>query len=288
MPNLELHRPHEVSAFRKIAIGTWRTAYDPSVYGTLELTMDRAMDYIARFRERTGRRLTVSHLMARATAAALERMPDANAVLRFNRPYRRRRIGVFFQVAMTDEGDDKVDLSGTTLYDVERKSLVEIVDEFEDKVRQVRERRDPALEKTRGSFHRVPFLLLNAFVRLLSFLTYTLNLDLSRFGVPRDPFGSVMITNIGSLGLDSAYVPLVPYSHVPILLAVGAVHEVPVVEDGQVVVRKRMKINATFDHRLIDGYHAAVMSKVIREYFADPERHFGAIPALDESPPRAN
>ena len=32
-----------------------------------------------------------------------------------------------------------------------------------------------------------------------------------------------MITNIGSIGLDQAYVPLVPYSRVPILIALGAV-----------------------------------------------------------------
>ena len=37
MPNLELVRKDDVSSFRKIAIGPWRTAYDPSVYGTMEL-----------------------------------------------------------------------------------------------------------------------------------------------------------------------------------------------------------------------------------------------------------
>src|SRR6185312_4555927 len=42
----------DVSSFRKIAIGTWRTAYDPSVYGTIELRMDEAMRYIAEFREK--------------------------------------------------------------------------------------------------------------------------------------------------------------------------------------------------------------------------------------------
>ena len=30
--------------------------------------------------------------------------------------YLRKRIGVFFQVLMNDEGEDKVDLSGATLY----------------------------------------------------------------------------------------------------------------------------------------------------------------------------
>jgi hypothetical protein len=199
MPNLALVEMKDLSSFRKIALGTWRTAYDPSIYGTLVLRMDRALDYIERFRARTGRRLTVSHLMAKASAMALQACPEANAILRWNRIYLRKRIGVFFQVLMTDEG--KADLSGATLYDLERKSLLEIVDEFAQKVALVRQKEDPALEKTRGTFQRLPYLFLRPVLRVLSFLSYTLNLDLRRFGIASDPFGSLMITNIGSLGL---------------------------------------------------------------------------------------
>jgi pyruvate dehydrogenase E2 component (dihydrolipoamide acetyltransferase) len=274
MGNLELVRKVDVSSFRKIAIGTWQTAYDPSVYGTMTIHMDEAVKYMQRFREVTGRRLTVSHMMAKVAAMALKEMPDANAILRWNRVYLRKRIGVFFQVVMTDEGADKVDLSGATLYDIENKSLLEICDEFEKKVSLVRERKDPALEKTRGTFKSMPYFLLNFMLKAISFLSYTLNLNLKWAGIPQDPFGSIMITNIGSLGLDVAYVPLVPYSRVPILLAVGAIKDEPVVRDGNVVPGKIMRINATFDHRFIDGFHAAMMSKIVRQWLEDPFEHF--------------
>src|SRR5690349_2387457 len=180
MANLELVRKDDVSSFRKIAIGTWQNAYDPSVYGTMTIRMDETVKYLARFREKTGRRLTVSHMMAKVAAMALKEMPDANAILRWNRVYLRKRIGVFFQVVMTDEGEGKVDLSGATLYDVEGKSLVEIYDEFNAKVESVRARKDPALEKTRATFLGIPSFALNAVLRLISFLSYTLNLDLRR------------------------------------------------------------------------------------------------------------
>jgi pyruvate/2-oxoglutarate dehydrogenase complex dihydrolipoamide acyltransferase (E2) component len=277
VPNLELVRKDDVSSFRKIAIGTWRTAYDPSVYGTIELRMDEAMRYVAEFRAKRGKRLTVSHLVAKAAAMVLKECPDANAILRWNRVYLRRRIGVFFQVLMTDEGAEKVDLSGATLYDVEGKSLDEIYDEFDAKVKSVRERKDPALEKTRQTFLAVPYVALHALLRLISFLSYTLNLDLRRFGIPQDPFGSIMITNIGSLGLDTAYVPLVPYSRVPILIAIGAVKDAPVVDDGKLAVGKVMRVNATFDHRFIDGFHASVMSRILKQWIEDPFEHFDKI-----------
>jgi pyruvate/2-oxoglutarate dehydrogenase complex dihydrolipoamide acyltransferase (E2) component len=278
MPNLELIKKKKVSNFRKIALGTWQRTYDPSVYGTMDIRMDDAVRYVAEFREKTGRRLTVSHLVAKAVAMALKECPDANAVLRWNRIYLRKVIGVFFQVAMTDEGSDKIDLSGLTLYDVDQKAIADILDEFEEKVEKVRKREDPVLEKTRNTFQVIPYLLLNVFLKTLSFLTIALNLDLRWAGIPKDPLGSVMVTNVGSLGLDVAYVPLVPYSGVPILLAMGEVADVPIVEDGEIKAAKIMRLNATFDHRVIDGFHAAVLAKVLRKWLQNPYEMFGEIP----------
>ena len=126
MPNLELVKKNDVSSFRKIAIGTWRTAYDPSVYGTLQLRMDEAVRYLAEFRAKTGKRLTVSHMMAKAAAMVLKELPRRQRDPALEPHLPRKRIGVFFQVVMTDEGTAKVDLSGATLYDVEDKSLLEI------------------------------------------------------------------------------------------------------------------------------------------------------------------
>ena len=37
MSNIVLVRKHAVSSFRMIAIGTWRTTKDPSVYGAIEV-----------------------------------------------------------------------------------------------------------------------------------------------------------------------------------------------------------------------------------------------------------
>jgi pyruvate dehydrogenase E2 component (dihydrolipoamide acetyltransferase) len=278
MSNLELVKKTDLSSFRKAALGTWRSVGDPSVYGTLEVRMDKALEYIAAFREATGKRLTVTHMLAKASAAALARMPDGNAIIRFNRIYLRKVIAIFMQVVMTDEGESKADLSGATIYDTDQKSLLQIVNEVEERVEKVRKRKDEALEKARSSLGLIPYLLLRPFLTLMGFLLYTLNLDLRWAGMPKDGFGSLMITNIGSLGLDQAYVPLVPYSRVPILLAMGAVKDAPVIENGKVVVGKIMKVNATFDHRIIDGFHSAIMAKTIHEYLENPFEKLDQIP----------
>ena len=274
MPNLDIDRERELSTFRKIALGTWRTTHDPSVYGSLTLRMDRALEYIEAFRAATGRRVTVTHLMARAAAAVLEQVPDANAILRLGRIYRRKSIGVFFQVAMEDPATGKIDLSGATIHDPERKTLVEICDELEQQFAKVRKNKDSALARTRNLFKRMPVPAMGPLLDLTSFASYTLNLDLSWAGVPRDAFGSIMITNIGALGLEEAFVPLVPYSRVPLLIALGAIREQPIAQDGKVVIAKTMRLCATFDHRVLDGAHAAAMAKTVRAWIEHPFEHF--------------
>ncbi len=277
MPNLPLHKKKTLSAFRKSALGTWNTPYDPTVYGVLSLKMDEAIRYIDAFRKRTGKHLTVSHMVAKAIGAVLEEVPDANALLRFNQIYLRDSIGVFFQVVMENPETGEIDLSGATIQKPNEKTLEQIVDEFSAKVSGVRRGTDKALKSSRDLMSRLPSWGVGPVLRLTSFLSYTLNLDLSWAGMPNDLFGSVMITNVGSLGLPYALVPLVPYSRVPLLLALGSTEARAVVEDGQLAVRRVMDIGATFDHRILDGGHAAKMHRILRDWMEDPFGHFDSL-----------
>jgi pyruvate/2-oxoglutarate dehydrogenase complex dihydrolipoamide acyltransferase (E2) component len=238
MANVELTNKSDLSTFRRIAIGTWKNASDAQVYGTLEMRMEKTVAYLEAWRKATGKRLTITHLVARAAAAAMRDLPDANAMLRFSRVYLRKNVDVFLQVVLPNEDSGKVDLTGVTIRDADKKSLEQISDETERRIRAARRGEDKELEKTRSSFRLIPLAVVGLFLRIIGFLTYTLNLRLP--GMPRDPFGSLMITNVGSLGIDTAYV--------------------------------------TFDHRFIDGFHAAVMSRTLTAWFSNPEKHFGAIP----------
>ena len=279
MPNLVLAKKTNLSSFRKIAIGTWKDAKDPSVYGCVEIRVDETLAYIEAFRAHTGKRLTITHLLAKAVGLALAEMPDANAILRYNNIYMRETVDIFFQVAMEDPITKQIDLSGVTVRDADKRTIAEIVDDFEASATKVRAGKDTEKEATRSNFKRMPNFLLAPMLDLISFLMFTLNLDLRWAGLPKDPFGSAMVTNVGSLGLEEAYVPLVPYSKVPLLIAVGAVKKVPIVtEDDKIEIAKVMKLFATFDHRILDGVHASKMSKVLKKVFADPWTHFDPVP----------
>jgi pyruvate/2-oxoglutarate dehydrogenase complex dihydrolipoamide acyltransferase (E2) component len=275
VPNFEAQPIAGLSPFRKIALGTWKTPYDPQIYGTLKLRMEPALAYIAELRRTTGRHVTVTHLVMKAMAEALRVCPDANVVLRWGRPHRRRHVDVSALVALDDGGS--ADLSAVKLIDVDRKDVATIAAELQTAAEGVRARRDQGLERARQRMRRTPSWLMATMLRLVTFLGYTLNLDLRRFGIPRDPFGAVVVSSLGSLGLESAFIPLVAYSRAPIVIAAGAVVDEPVVEQGRVVPGKIMRLNATFDHRVIDGQHAAAIAAAIHRVFAEPQ-------ALDRVP----
>jgi hypothetical protein len=137
----------------------------------------------------------------------------------------------------------------------------------------IRSGADKAMKKAKNDIMKIPFLAMNAFLKLIAFLLYDLNLDLRAIGFPKDAFGGATVTNVGSLGLDVAYVPLVPYTRVPIFVAPGLVRDEAVVDGGKVVPGRVMYINASSDHRFIDGYHAMVLSRTLREVLADPWTH---------------
>jgi pyruvate dehydrogenase E2 component (dihydrolipoamide acetyltransferase) len=220
---------------------------------------------VSTLRAETGARITITHLIGRALALAIAERPEVNAIVRFGSLYRRETIDIFFQVSF--EGGE--DLNGAKVAAADQKSVVQIARELDDAARAVRERRADAV-KTASRFKKLPGALTGLALRATSFATYDLGLDLSRFGVPYDGFGSAMITNVGSFGLSTGHAPLVPFSRCPIVVLVGEIRERPVVRDGVVVPRPILPLGITFDHRLLDGYQASKMAARFTELLESP------------------
>src|SRR5689334_20441535 len=110
--NVDLGPPLKISSWRKIAIGTWKTAADPSVYAIVDLDVAPALRYISRLSEKTGQKITLTHFIGKAMALVLEKHPSINCMLRMGRLYPRKSVDVFFQVASDFKGKD---LSGTLI-----------------------------------------------------------------------------------------------------------------------------------------------------------------------------
>ncbi len=268
-------RPLEpLLGWRRVAVHAWRPPRDPSVYAIVDVPVQGALSYIDRIREATGSHITVTHMVARAVALGIRAFPQLNGIVARRRIMLRDSVDIFIQVA-TQGGRD---LSGFKVVRADEKTVVEIAREVEQRVELLRTRRDRQVERTKSVLDRIPMPILGPVMRTIAYLIYDLDLDLSRFGIVKDEFGSAMVSNIATFGLTTAMAPLVPFSRTPLVLLVGQVEQRPVVEDGHVVVRPMLTLGVTFDHRFMDGYQGGKMADLMRAYMSDPEQYEGRPP----------
>ena len=267
--------------FPFLALGTYKSPRDPSAYAAIQVRMERALAYVEAFRSRSGQRLTVTHLVAKAAADGLRRYPEANVLLRWNRPWLRKRVSVCVLVVQP-EHLGRVDLTTATIADADTLSLQDFASAMQARVDHVRHRRDAVIERGKRRSYRVPGLIMNTVLRLLSFVWFTLNVDLAWVGMPRDPFGSIAVSNVGSLGLERAWLAMVPYTRVALYLASGAVREVPVLEGDSLIPGKEMTLSCTFDARVLDAEVVARVLRHIGDALEDPASTWG--PPAPEAP----
>jgi hypothetical protein len=255
-----------VRGWRKLAGAAWGHPSDPQFFGDLELDAGALLSYIEEARRLSGVHLTMTHLVGRAVAHGLVAVPKLQVRLAHGREYPRGSVDVFFIVSA--EGGQ--DLTGVKVHDADRKSAVEIAEELTRRCATIEAGSDPDLGRSKAMLAKLPPRALRSALHIGAWLTSDLNLDLSRFGMPRQAFGGAMITSVGMWGIGHAYSPLAHYYRVPLLVLVGAVHKVPVAVGDEVVVRPVLTLTATFDHRYADGFHAAQFAGAVRAYCEAP------------------
>lgn len=273
MPNIRLRKLKNPSSFRRIAASAWPMAQDPTIYGGMEIRAEKLLAWLDAEGQRLGTKLSVTHASARALAIILGRHPDLNGVVRRGGIYLRDSVDLLLQVAIPSEDGSlgKTDLSAVVLRGVDKKDIGEIAVELRERARKVRKGEDKDFKKTKGMLDVVPSFLLRPLLKFIDFLQFGLNIDLSWAGMAKDAFGSAMVTSVGMFGIKQGYAPIFPLAHIPILLMVCAVEEKPVVEDGQLAVGTVLNLTASFDHRMVDGFHAGKISSEIRELLENPE-----------------
>jgi pyruvate dehydrogenase E2 component (dihydrolipoamide acetyltransferase) len=86
---------------------------------------------------------------------------------------------------------------------------------------------------------------------------------------PEEYSGSTFtISNLGMFGVDEFTAIINPPEAA--ILAVGAIVEKPVAEDGQIKIGKRMRMTLSSDHRVVDGALAAEFMQTLKRILENP------------------
>jgi pyruvate dehydrogenase E2 component (dihydrolipoamide acetyltransferase) len=255
------------SAFRRIAAAMWDRPSDPSIYGFVDIDVSEARDQLQQIADDHGVRLTMTHLVSFAVARAFAAHPKLNAKVRgWGHIENRSSVDLVISVATEGGGD----LSAARIECAENMTLPELAGAVAREVGRARCGDDEQMTKNRDLMRSLPPWLVRPALKLSDFVGNELGWHLPQLGMPRDPFGTAVITNVGMFGIDTAFAPFVPISRCPLLLLVTEVKDRPWVVDSKIECRPILRLCATFDHRIVDGYQAGQLAQVIRRVVSNP------------------
>lgn len=257
------------STFRRIAAAMWDRPRDPTIYGYVDIDVTATLGFIDRFRAATGLRLTMTGVVSAAVARAFAAHPELNARVRFGgRLERRTAVDLVVSVATGGGGD----LSAARIDSADRLDLAGMTRALGAAVERTRAGDGRSYERSRALVRRLPWWAVRPALRLSDLAGNELGLDLPSLGMPRDPFGTAVITNVGMFGIDTAFAPFIPMSRCPLLLLITEVKERPWAAGGRVEARPVLRLCASFDHRIVDGYQAGLLARAITEAVTNPGR----------------
>ena len=210
------------------------------------------------------------HLFIAAYVRVVSQRPMVNRFIAGKRIFARNNIEIVMAVRRgmsSDAGETtiKVVFEPTdTVFDVYKKMEAAI-----DEIKNGEE--DNGTEAFARIATKLPRFLLNFAIWLLKVMDYFGLIPMSLLNV--SPFhGSMIITDLGSLGIGPVYHHIYDFGTLPAFIAFGAKRKVTELDkDGTPVQRKYIDYKINTDERICDGYDYAMAFKYFKKYLRRPE-----------------
>lgn len=214
--------------------------------------------------------LGMLHVFIAAYIRTIAHCPGINRFISGQRIYARNNIEIVMAVkrAMTLDAPEttiKVLFEPTdTIFDVYRK-LNEKIDEIKANDGENN------TEQVAGALCRLPRFVLRFALCIIRALDYFGLLPMSLLNA--SPFhGSMIITDLGSLGVPPIYHHLYNFGNLPVFVAFGAKRRaVELDKTGAPVEHKYVDYRVVMDERTVDGMYYAAAFKYIKYYLRNPD-----------------
>lgn len=261
--------------WRVTSAAIYTTPTDSRVYGTLDIDVTDAKRFLDQKRSE-GEKITMTHLATAVLARAIAfDVPEMNCFIRRGAIIGRERIDVMVPVSVG--GDAGV--TAVIVEDAHAKPVSAIAEEIRERASAGRAGTEIKAAQNKYLLNRIPWPLRRPVFRLLKWITVDLGLEIGALGLSAHSFGSFVVSDIGSFGLNTGMTALMPAAKVPAVIVLGKIEEKPVVRRGEIVIRTILPFTGTFDHRIVDGMQIGKLARGIKRNFRKPEW-------LDEIPER--
>lgn len=253
--------------WRVTSAAIYTTPTDSRVYGTLDIDVTEAKQFIDRRRE-DGVKLTMVHLTTAVLARAIAfDAPEMNCFIRRGAVVGREHMDVMVPVQVG--GDSGV--TPAIVRNAHARKVTDIADEIRAKAAKSRAGSEIKAAKNKYMLNRIPWPLRRPIFLLLKWITVDMGIEIRALGLSAHSFGSFVVSDIGSFGLNTGMTALMPAAKVPCVIVLGKIEEKPVVRNGEIVIRTILPLTGTFDHRVVDGMQIGKLARGIKRNFRKPE-----------------
>ena len=253
--------------WRVTSAAIYTTPTDSRVYGTLDIDVTEAKKFLDRKREE-GTKLTMVHLTTAVLARAIAfDVPEMNCFIRRGAVVGRKYMDVMVPVQVG--GDSGV--TPVIVRNAHARKVTDIADEIRGKAAKSRAGSEIKAAKNKYVLNRIPWPLRRPIFLLLKWITVDMGVEIKALGLSAHSFGSFVVSDIGSFGLNTGMTALMPAAKVPCVIVLGKIEEKPVVKNGEIVIRTILPLTGTFDHRVVDGMQIGKLARGIKRNFRKPE-----------------
>ncbi|MGB5333012.1 MAG: 2-oxo acid dehydrogenase subunit E2 [Woeseiaceae bacterium] len=253
--------------WRVTSAAIYTTPTDSRVYGTLDIDVTRAKRFLQEKRA-AGVKITMTHLATAVLARAVAfDVPEMNCFIRRGAVVGRKRLDVMVPISVG--GDSGV--TAAIIKDAHARTVTSIADEVRDKAASGRAGVETRVVQNKYLLNRIPWPLRRPAFRFLKWITVDMGIEIKALGLSAHSFGSFVVSDIGSFGLNTGMTSLMPAAKVPAVIVLGKVEQKPVVRRGEIVIRTILPLTGTFDHRIVDGMQIGKLAHGIKRNFRKPE-----------------
>jgi len=258
---------------RRIMPFIMRRRNESIVFFEQQVDTTKTLRFLKEFRERTGLRATLLHLLIYAVGQMLKERPRLNRFVAGGRIFQRRGIWVSFSAKKEKTEEAPIVIVKHEIHP--SWSFEELVRKIEAGISEGRSDKPSTADTELSLLFKLPVFLTGWLVWIF--------IKLDHFGllpgafIRKDPlFASMFIANLGSIDLDAGYHHLYEYGNIPMLIMAGrSKEEVLVGPDGKPVVKPMMTLRYSFDERIEDGLYGARAIEILKKLIEDPAAAMG-------------
>ncbi|MFZ5941004.1 MAG: 2-oxo acid dehydrogenase subunit E2 [Bacteroidota bacterium] len=251
--------------WRRIAAALYRKPIDSKIFGSVEFDVTDLEKYISEKRKE-GIKITLTHIFALALARGLkEAVPELNCFVRRGNIIPRKSIDAMVSVLVDD-----TEMSSVRISDADQLTLEGIAHVLGDGIKATRSGSEDRTMKMKGVIAKIPWPFRSWIFNLIKFITIKWGLTIPAIGLGSNNFGSFVLSNIGTIGLDMGYPALFPISDVAFVVIMGGVYKKPVVVNDEIVIRRIITLSTALDHRVVDAMHGGKLFKYVKNLLRDP------------------